>query len=98
MVKKPLVFAKHLDNQHSDIKIATEIENNVLLLLLNVFVKILPNDRLGNSVYRKPNQTDRYLPANSHRHPPQKVTAILLCFEALEFLNQKISKTNLNHV
>lgn len=93
------VFLEHLNNQHCDIKFTMEIENNGSLPFLDVLVKRLPDGRLGHSVYRKPTHTDRYLHANSHHHPAQKLSVVnSLVHRAISISQTDNLQSELDHV
>ncbi|XP_018401785.1 PREDICTED: uncharacterized protein LOC108778952 [Cyphomyrmex costatus] len=59
-------FLNFLNNQHTNIRFTTEIEENGMLPFLDVLVTKKTDNTLGHQVYRKPTHTDRYLHAESH--------------------------------
>ncbi|GJQ69826.1 hypothetical protein Trydic_g4868 [Trypoxylus dichotomus] len=69
-------FLGHLNSQHPDIKVTIEVERNGVIPFPDVLVTRKPNRRLGHLVYQKPTHTDRYLQADSHRHPAQKLSVV----------------------
>ncbi|GJQ73286.1 hypothetical protein Trydic_g13658 [Trypoxylus dichotomus] len=69
-------FFGNLNSQHPDIKSSMEVEKNGVVPYFHALVirKILY--RLRYSVYRKIAHTDRYLHADSHHHPVQKLSVV----------------------
>ena len=53
-----------------------EIEENNNISLLDVLITKHGDGSLAHQVYRKPTHTDRYLHANSHHFPSQKLGVI----------------------
>ncbi|XP_050528175.1 uncharacterized protein LOC126898277 [Daktulosphaira vitifoliae] len=66
-------FLQHLNSIHANIQFTMETEENGKLPFLDVMVKKQPNGKFGTGVYRKSTHTDRYLHADSHHCPSQKM-------------------------
>jgi Reverse transcriptase (RNA-dependent DNA polymerase) len=69
-------FLDHLNAGHPSISLTMELEEEKKLPFLDVLVSREPGGRLGHSVYRKKTHTDRYLHAESHHHPSQKMAVV----------------------
>ncbi|GJQ81895.1 hypothetical protein Trydic_g9134 [Trypoxylus dichotomus] len=63
-----------------------EVEKDGAILSLGVLLTQKPNSLIGHSVYRKPTHTDRYLHADSHHHPPQKLSVV----NSLKIINKHL--------
>ncbi|GJQ74477.1 hypothetical protein Trydic_g21346 [Trypoxylus dichotomus] len=53
-----------------------EVEKDGVIPFLDVLETPRPNGRLGDSVYGKYTHTDRYLLADFHHHPAQKLSVV----------------------
>ena len=69
-------FLAHLNSLSEHIKFTMEMEEEGKLAFLDVLLTKKVDGSLGYQVYRKNTHTDRYVHANSHHHPDQKVGAI----------------------
>ncbi|XP_050532593.1 uncharacterized protein LOC126900718 [Daktulosphaira vitifoliae] len=72
-VDKLQSFLQHLNSIHANIQFIMETEENGKLPFLDVMVNKQPNGKFGTGVYRKSTHTDRYLHADSHYCPSQKM-------------------------
>jgi len=66
-------FLKHINNIHNNIQFTMETENNQQIAFLDVLIKRAPEGKFSTTVYRKNTHTDRYLHADSHHCPSQKM-------------------------
>jgi hypothetical protein len=66
----------HLNADHPSISHTMELKEDRKLQFLDVLVSKEPGGRLGLTVYRKKTHTDRYLNAESHHHPSQKMAVV----------------------
>ena len=63
----------HLNSQSDHIKFTMEVQENDSLPFLDVLITKKTDDFLAHQVYRNKTHTDRYLHAESHHHPSQKI-------------------------
>jgi hypothetical protein len=84
-------FFNHLNSINNNIQFTMEIESKKKLPFLDVLVTRNSDGTLGHSVYRKPTHTDRYLNANSHHHPAQKMAVLHT------LVNRAIAISDRNH-
>jgi hypothetical protein len=66
-------FLTHLNNLSQHIKFTIEMDEDGKLPFLDMLLTKKENGRLGYQVYKKKTHTNRYLHAESHHHPTQKV-------------------------
>lgn len=69
-------FLKHLNSQHDAIKFTLEEEKDGRLPFLDTLLTRKEDGTIGHTVYRKPTASGRYIHADSHHHPSQKVGVI----------------------
>ena len=69
-------FLVHLNSLSQHIKFTIEIEKYGKSPFIDVLLTKKEGGGLGYQVYRKDTHTDRYIHANSHYHPSQKVGII----------------------
>ena len=69
-------FFKHLNNCFEDIKFTMEEEDNGSISFLDILVTRKKNGTIGHEVFGKKTHTERYLHADSHHHPAQKIGAL----------------------
>ena len=67
------VFLEHLNSQSEHIKFTMEVEKDNQIPFLDVLITKRNEGTLGHQVYRKKTHTDRYLHADSHHLPTQKL-------------------------
>ena len=76
-----------------------EIEENNRLPFLDVLISRNEDGSISHQVYRKKTHTDRYLHANSHHFPPQKVGVInTLVTRALRISDKDHIKEEIDHL
>ena len=66
-------FLVHLNNQSDHIKFTMEIEENNCLPFLDVLLTRKTDGTIAWQVYWKKTHIDKYLQADSHHHPSQKL-------------------------
>ena len=85
-------FLEHLNSLHPNICFTMEMELNQRLPFLDVEIYRKPNGTLGHAVHRKKTHTNRYLHANSHHHPSQKMSLINTLFHRADNISDSASK------
>ena len=70
------LFFLHLNNQSSSIKFTMEFECNGSLPFLDILLSRNDNGSFSHQVYRKKTHTEKYLHANSHHFPAQKLGVV----------------------
>ena len=76
-----------------------EIKENNKLPFLDVLMSRKEDGSISHQVYRKKTHTDRYLHANSHHFPPQKVVVInTLVTRALRISDKEHIKEEMDHL
>lgn len=70
-------FLTHLNNQHENVKFATEVDKYKMLPFLCVLVIKKQDNTLGHIVYRKPAPAHVYSYADSHRHHPAQINSVI---------------------
>ena len=92
-------FLEHLNSQNNNIKFTMDIEENRSLPFLDVLVSRNSDGSISHQVFRKKTHIDRYLHANSHHFPPQKVGVInTLVTRALRILDREHIKEEIDHL
>ena len=76
-----------------------EIEENNKFPFLDVLISRKEDSSISHQVYRKKTHTDRYLHADSHHFPPQKIGVInTLVTRALRISDREHIKDEINHL
>ena len=79
-------------------KFTMDIEENNNISFLDVLITKNGDGSLAHQVYRKPTHIDRYLQANSHHFPSQKLGVInTLITRALRISNEKHVEQEMKH-
>ena len=92
-------FLEHLNSQNNNIKFTMEIEDNKSLPFLDVLVSRNKDRSISHQMFRKKTHTDRYLHANSHHFPPQKVGVInTLVTRSLRISDKEHIKEEIDHL
>ena len=89
----------HLNNRSDHIKFTMEIQENNSLPFLNVLLTKKTDGSLSHQVLHKKTHTDRYLHAESHHHPSQKVGILnTLATRAIRISDTEHLKEELAHL
>jgi len=76
-----------------------EIEENNKIHFLDVLISRKEDGSVSHQVYRKKTHTDRYLHADSHHFPPQKIGVInTLVTRALRIFDKEHIKEEIDHL
>ena len=76
-----------------------DIEENNKLPFLDVLISRKEDGSVSHQVYRKNTHTDRYLHADSHHFPPQKIRVInTLVTKALRISDKEHIKEEIDHL
>ena len=76
-----------------------EIKENNKLPFLDILISRKEDGSISHQVYRKNTHTDRYLHADSHYFPPQKVGVInTIVTRALRISNKEHIKEEIDHL
>ena len=91
-------FHEHLNQQNPNIQFTIEEEKEGQLAFLDVLVTRRAG-RLSTSVYRKPTNTNRYIPFSSHHHP-RVLTGVIRCMSdrALQVCDEDHRQQELHHL
>ena len=91
-------FLGHLNSRSDHIKFTMEIEEENKIPFLDVLITKKNGGVLGHQVYKKNTHTDRYLHADSHHLPTQKIGVLnTLVTRAIRILNEDHLDHEINH-